>query len=393
MKTPGLACVALLLASRPGYTQQPPTATPAPALGQTPLVARQVPQRREMAALRLGDDERIVLDGRLDEAVWGRAAPASNFMQQDPDNGQPMTDETRVQIAFDDRFLYVAVSALDSNPPDISAGLGRRDETPPTDSVTLGFDARHDHQTAYNFSTNPSGWQGDFIFYDDTNRDNDYNAVWDVRSQITETGWTAEYRIPFSQLRYRPSQASTFGLAITRTIGRLNETSTWPLLAKSANGYVSSFGELTGLRLDRAPKRLEVVPYVVGQVKTQPGEPGNSLINTPDPDGSVGVDLKYALRPGLTLTTTVNPDFGQVEADPAVVNLSAFETFFAERRPFFVEGGGIFNFSVDCNDGDCSGLFYSRRIGRTPRGQPDVPDGGYSASPAQTTPASCSPSN
>jgi hypothetical protein len=148
---------------------------------------------------------------------------------------------------------------------------------------------------------------------------------------------------------------------------------------------VSSFGELTGLRLERAPKRLEVVPYMVADVKTQPGEPGNPLINTTDPDASLGVDLKYALRPGLTLTGTINPDFGQVEADPAVVNLSAFETFFSERRPFFVEGGGIFSFDIDCNDGNCSGLFYSRRIGRSPRGEPDVPDGGYSSAPAQTT--------
>ena len=147
-------------------------------------------------------------------------------------------------------------------------------------------------------------------------------------------------------------RASTFGLAIIRKIGRLNETATWPLLAKSANGYVSSFGELTGLQLDRAPKRLEVVPYLVGDVTTQPGEPGNPLINTTDPDGIARRRFEVCAAPGLTLTGTINPDFGQVEADPAVVNLSAFETFFSERRPFFVEGGGIFSFDVDCNDGE-----------------------------------------
>ena len=166
---------------------------------------------------------------------------------------------------------------------------------------------------------------------------------------------------------------------------RLNETTTWPLLAKSANGYVSSFGELTGLRLDRSPKRLEVVPYVVGEVSTQPVDLATRSRSAPIPTPSLGVDLKYAVKPGLTLTATVNPDFGQVEADPAVVNLSAFETFFAERRPFFVEGSGIFRFDVDCNDGQCSGLFYSRRIGRQPRGTADVPDGGYATAPEQTT--------
>jgi hypothetical protein len=149
--------------------------------------------------------------------------------------------------------------------------------------------------------------------------------------------------------------------------------------------YVSSFGELTGLQLNRSPKRLEMVPYVVGDVTTQPGEAGNPLRQTADPDASVGVDLKYALRPGLTLTATANPDFGQVEADPAVVNLSAFETFFSERRPFFVEGSGVFRFDLDCNDGNCSGLFYSRRIGRSPRGEANVPDGGFFDAPAQTT--------
>ena len=148
---------------------------------------------------------------------------------------------------------------------------------------------------------------------------------------------------------------------------------------------MSSFGELTGLRLDRSPKRLEIVPYVSGDVETKPVESGNPLSKRSDPDASVGVDLKYALRPGLTLTGTVNPDFGQVEADPAEVNLSAFETFFPERRPFFVEGSGVFRFDLDCNDGNCSGLFYSRRIGRTPRGEAEVPDGGYSSAPLQTT--------
>ena len=169
-------------------------------------------------------------------------------------------------------------------------------------------------------------------------------------------------------------------------IARLNETTTWPLLSKSANGYVSSFGELTGLHLDKSPKRLEVVPYVVGDVRrSRIGQRAIRLRRRPIPTDRWAWISSTRVKPGLTLTGTVNPDFGQVEADPAVVNLSAFETFFAERRPFFVEGSGIFRFDVDCNDGQCSGLFYSRRIGRQPRGTADVPDGGYSTAPAQTT--------
>src|SRR4029434_5313195 len=178
---------------------------------------------------------------------------------------------------------------------------------------------------------------------------------------------------------------NTFGFAVSRQIGRLNETSTWPLLPRSATGYVSSFGGLGGLCLCRSPQRLEVLPYAVANVARQ-RTGGNPLEKASDPGGAFGMDLKYALTPGLTLTTTINPDFGQVEADPAVVNLSAFETFFSERRPFFVEGSGMFRFDSECLDGPCQ-LFYSRRIGRAPQATGELPsgDGIYTHAPAQTT--------
>jgi len=158
------------------------------------------------------------------------------------------------------------------------------------------------------------------------------------------------------------------------------------ILSRAASGYVSSFGELGGLSMAASPKRLELVPYTVANLTRQRSD-GSPLVNASDPGGAVGLDMKYALTPGLTLTGTVNPDFGQVEADPAVVNLSAFETFFSERRPFFVEGSGTFNFGLDCNDGACTGLFYSRRIGRSPQGSDDLPsgDGIYTEAPSQST--------
>src|SRR5262245_27413392 len=327
----------------------------------------------------------IKVDGELNDAIWQTAPLIKEFQQREPKEGAAPTFETEARVAYDATALYIAVQAFDSDPSRIVGIRTRRDEGSPSDWISVLVDSFHDRRSAFEFDVNPAGVKQDSYWFNDTSNDQGWDAVWDVAVSRSDRGWHAEFRIPFSQLRYRPSETSTFGLAIIRKIGRLNETATWPLLSKSSNGYVSSFGELTGLRLASSPKRLEVVPYMVADVTTQPGEPGNPLINTTDPDASLGVDLKYALKPGLTLTTTVNPDFGQVEADPAVVNLSAFETFFAERRPFFVEGGGIFNFSVDCNDGDCSGLFYSRRIGRTPRGEPDVPDGGYSSAPAQTT--------
>jgi hypothetical protein len=350
-----------------------------------PSVDGAAPPTSRVVATPIPEATAVRVDGDLNDAVWQTVPAITGFRQREPNDGAAPTYETEARVAYDATALYIAVQAFDPEPKRIVGIRTRRDEGSPSDWVSVLVDSFHDRRSAFEFAVNPAGVKQDSYWFNDTNNDQGWDAVWDVAVSRGERGWRAEFRIPFSQLRYRPSDASTFGLAIVRKIGRLNETTTWPLLSKSANGYVSSFGELTGLRLDRSPKRLEIVPYVVADVKTQPAEPGNPLTKATDPNGSVGVDLKYALRPGLTLTGTVNPDFGQVEADPAVVNLSAFETFFSERRPFFVEGSGIFSFDVDCNDGSCSGLFYSRRIGRTPRGQADVPAGGYSSAPGQTT--------
>ncbi|OFW12129.1 MAG: hypothetical protein A3H96_03815 [Acidobacteria bacterium RIFCSPLOWO2_02_FULL_67_36] len=325
----------------------------------------------------------IRLDGDLNDDVWQRAPVINGFRQREPRDGAAPTFETEARVAYDDGALYIAVQAFD---PERVVGIRtRRDASSPSDWISVIVDSFHDRRSGFEFAVNPAGVKQDAYWFNDASNDQGWDAVWDVAVSRGDRGWRAEFRIPFSQLRYHPSNDATFGLAITRRVARLNETTTWPLLSKSANGYVSSFGELTGLRLDKSPKRLEVVPYVVGDVKTQPVEAGNPLAQAKDPTASVGVDLKYAVRPGLTFTGTVNPDFGQVEADPAVVNLSAFETFFSERRPFFVEGSGIFKFDVDCNDGACSGLFYSRRIGRSPRGEADVPGGGFASAPLQTT--------
>ena len=323
----------------------------------------------------------IRVDGDLNDTIWQTAPPITGFLQRDPREGAEATLQTEARVAYDATALYIAVQAFDPEPQRIVGIRTRRDEDSPSDWISVVVDSFHDRRSGYEFAVNPAGVKQDGYWYNDTNNDPGWDAVWDVAVSRGDRGWRAEFRIPFSQLRYQPSDAATFGLAIIRRVGRLNETSTWPLLAKSANGYVSSFGELTGLKLNQSPKRLEIVPYVVGDVKTQPVEGGNPLSKSTDPTGSVGVDLKYALKPGLTLTGTLNPDFGQVEADPAVVNLSAFETFFSERRPFFVEGSGIFQMDNDC----CGGLFYSRRIGRSPRGSANVPDGGYSTAPVQTT--------
>lgn len=325
------------------------------------------------------------LDGDLNDEVWQRATPASGFRQRDPNENADPAFQTEFRVAYDETAIYVAVEAFDDEPDQIVGLLTRRDISSPSDWLHVYIDSYRDRRTAYEFGVNPVGVKRDTYWYSDGQQDTSWDAVWDVAVATTSRGWRAEFRIPFSQLRFRTDGTGTLGFAVARKIGRLNETSTWPLVARSVTGWVSQFGDLTGVELTRPPKRLELVPYTVGQVRTHPDGSDNPLVSSPDPGATLGLDLKYALTPGLTLTGTVNPDFGQVEADPAVVNLSAFETFFAERRPFFVEGSGIFRFDIDCNDGSCSGLFYSRRIGRSPHGSVDAPDDGYSVAPAQTT--------
>jgi hypothetical protein len=206
-----------------------------------------------------------------------------------------------------------------------------------------------------------------------------------VAVRRADDGWSAEFRIPFSQLRFNPANGGTFGFAVLRAIAHENETSSWPHLRRSACGFVSSFGDLTGLAFPDSTKRLEMLPYSLAQMRTAPVAAGNPLASSPSGTAAFGLDLKYRVGGGLTLVAAANPDFGQVEADPAVVNLGAFETFFAERRPFFVEGSGNFSFDVDCNDGQCTGLFYSRRVGHAPQRFASAPPGGFAAQPAQTT--------
>src|SRR5713226_5272912 len=309
-------------------------------------------------AIAITPNNSVRVNGELTEEVWQSARPADAFVQREPQEGGQPSQRTEFRVAYDASTLFVRVHAFDTEPNRIASYLTRRDADSPSDWIRILIDSYHDKRTAFEFAVNPDGVKQDRYWYNDTNSDDSWDAVWDVKVARDATGWSAEFRIPFSQLRFTPSESLTFGLAVSRSIGRLNETSTWPLLARSATGYVSSFGELGGIAMRGSLKRLELVPYTVANL-TRQRTGGNPLLSSSSPAGAIGLDLKYALTPGLTFTSTINPDFGQVEADPAVVNLSAFETFFSERRPFFVEGSGIFQF-----DG---GLFYSRRIGRAPQ--------------------------
>ncbi len=326
----------------------------------------------------------IVIDGHFDEPIWAQVPTIGEFLQREPAEGAAPTERTEARVAFDDAALYVAIRAFDREPARITGMLTRRDERSPSDWLKVAIDSYYDRRTAYEFGVNPAGVKTDRYYFNDGANDDSWDAVWDVQVSRDAEGWNAEFRIPFSQLRFARG-GGPVGVAIIRDLPRANETATWPLIARSVNGFVSQFGTVNGLQRSASPKRLELMPYTVGELVRATKDADNPLSRASNPGANVGVDLKYAVTPALTLTATLNPDFGQVEADPAAVNLDAFELFFAERRPFFVEGSGIFRFNMDCNDGDCTGLLYSRRIGRSPQGSADEADGEYSEAPVSAT--------
>jgi hypothetical protein len=327
----------------------------------------------------------VVLDGKHNEEFWQQAPAIVDFVQREPAEGQAPTLRTEARVAYDQSALYVAVRAVDTDADKIVGILTRRDQRSPSDWIRIVVDSYFDRRSAYEFGVNPVGVKTDRYYFNDGQSDDSWDAVWDVEVERDRDGWRAEFRIPFSQLRFNNTSGGPVGFSIIREVGRLAETSTWPLLSRNANGFVSQFGELRGLKMSGAPKRFELMPYTLGKVDTRQVDGSDPLAHSPDPGGAFGLDMKYAVTPGLTLTATANPDFGQVEADPAVVNLDAFETFFPERRPFFVEGSGTFRFNMDCNDGNCTGLFYSRRIGRAPQGSATVNAGEYSRKPESAT--------
>jgi hypothetical protein len=326
----------------------------------------------------------MTIDGKLSEPIWEQTPAINEFVQREPAEGAAPNQRTEARVVFDENALFVAVRAHDAEAGKIVGILTRRDQRSPSDWIRIVIDSFYDRRSAYEFGVNPVGVKTDRYYFNDGNSDDSWDAVWDVEVTRDGEGWTAEFRIPFSQLRFNNTTGGPVGFAVLREIGRLAETSTWPLLSRNATGFVSQFAEVRGLRMAGAPKKLELLPYTLGSFSTRPASE-NPLVDTHDPDGSIGLDMKYALRPGLTLTAAVNPDFGQVEADPAVVNLDAFEIFFQERRPFFVEGSGNFQFNVDCSDGNCTGLFYSRRIGRAPQGSADTVETEYSTAPPAAT--------
>ena len=328
--------------------------------GPAPTVSRSVASTVARAIRATASPE---IDGLDRDAIWREAPAVTGFRQFDPvEDGDP-TFRTEARFAYDERNFYILVRAFDPSPDSIMALLSRRDERTQSDYIRVVIDSYHDRRTGYQFMVNPAGVKRDLYLYNDTNEDISWDAVWHVKTTIDSLGWVAEFRIPLSQLRFPQRDEHTFGIAVHREVGRLNERSSWPVWRRTQAGLASQLGEVQGITGISSPRRLEFMPYSVQSNASvaRSGDWGRTQ------RGSIGADVKYGLSSNLTLDLAVNPDFGQVEADPSVLNLSAFEQFFEERRPFFLEGTGILRFDQDCNDGQCSGLFYSRRIGRAPQ--------------------------
>ena len=313
-----------------------------------------------------------VLDGRTDDAAWESAQIIDQFLEYEPNEGKESRFRTEARVTYDDRHLYVMARMFDPAPDSIISLLARRDVRTASEQVKLVIDSYNDDKTGFTFIVNPAGVKRDIYVFNDNNEDASWDAVWDVATRIDSLGWVAEFRIPFSQIRFAPGQSQTFGLLISRDVARTGQRISWPLLSRKVNGYVSQAGILSGIGALPTPRRLEIAPYAVVKNSTRDfgadRAVGRARYDHPS-HATVGADLKYGLSSNLTLDATINPDFGQVEADPAQLNLTAFETFFEERRPFFLEGAGIFSFNTNCGDIDsgCTGLFYSRRIGRSPQ--------------------------
>jgi Domain of unknown function (DUF5916)/Carbohydrate family 9 binding domain-like len=306
-----------------------------------------------------------VIDGRDDDPVWRDAPPITAFTQWQPTEGKEPRFRTEAKVAYDAANLFVFVRAFDPHPDSIIRLLERRDTFTPSDMIWLFIDSYHDRRTGYEFGVNAAGVKIDQAIYNDGNEDSAWDAVWDVATRIDSLGWTAEFRIPLSQMRYGTDRTHTFGFTIDRDIYRYAERVSWPAFSQSKPGMASQLGTLEGLTDLEPPRRTEAMPYVV--TKNASHIDNNRF--TDRSNVTLGGDLKYRVASNVTLDATINPDFGQVEADPAVLNLSAYESFFDERRPFFVAGRGLFRFDVNCNNVNCSseGLYYSRRIGRTPQ--------------------------
>lgn len=334
------------------------------------------PSSKSATAVRItGQAPRI--DGRLDDAVWSSAPVISDFAQQRPNEGAAPSERTEIVMLYDDAALYVGARLLRQDPRRIARAMSRRDASGNAERFAVVLDTYMDRRTAFAFMVYASGVKSDVYLSRDSDHDglsNQYNPVWDVRTTVDSAGWTAELRIPFSQLRFTAADEQEWGLEFQRVMPDKNEDDRWIVVPLREAGFVSRFGTLRGIKGIQPKRPVELVPYAAADATHRGNVDSRNPFNDPFA-GRVGMDAKLGIGSNLTLDLAVNPDFGQVEADPAEVNLSAFETFFDERRPFFTEGNELIR-------GQGPGYYYSRRIGGAPHG---VAEGDFVDAPRSST--------
>ncbi len=385
-RRPLVASIALVIFSALPLTAQEGEVIPVSPVTADADLSHEATAPRATAVRAVGT---ISIDGRIDEADWANAPIIREFTQTDPLEGQPVSQRTEVRLLFDEDALYVAAVLYDTG--EVTSRLARRDELSETDVFSITLDSYHDHQTAFLFAVNPAGVRRDLQISTGGN-DASWDPVWDAATQRTPEGWTAEMRIPFSQLRFTQAARQVWGIQLERTIHRNQESAQFAFTPKLERGGVQRFGHLDGIENVRRGRRFELLPYITTRAEYLPtpapvGDLTNPYRSGSDYFANAGLDVKIGLGSNLTLDGTVNPDFGQVEVDPAVINLTAFETRFEERRPFFVEGAEIFRFGQGGPTGSTgrpAEVLYSRRIGRTPQGS--APSGAaFSDVPSATT--------
>ncbi|MDD8027314.1 MAG: DUF5916 domain-containing protein [Acidobacteriota bacterium] len=380
----GFALTLTIPATAVGLLRTAPEASAAPQV-KVPSVDT---LRKSYTAARV-ESAPPTIDGRLDDPAWGKAAWESGFVQSEPYEGREPSERTAFKILYDQKSVYVAVRAFDSQAGSIERRLARRDEAD-GDTIDIGIDSLFDRLTAFVFTVNATGVKSDQLLTNDgysssEEDDMSWDPIWDAAASVDAEGWSAELRIPLSQLRFGNKPEQVWGLQVRRTLFRKNESSDWQPIPRNASGLVHLFGDLRGLTGLVPPHQVEIMPYAVGRLQSFRAVPGNPYADGGSADAAGGIDGKLGVTGDLTLNFTINPDFGQVEADPSVVNLTAFETFYEEKRPFFVEGRNIINFQLMGGDGDFSqdNMFYSRRIGRSPQYTPSTD--GFLDMPEATT--------
>ncbi len=342
-------------------------------------------------------DSGIKIDGYLNESAWQNSTGISEFVQKNPNEGSPPTEKTIVYMTYDDEAIYVAARMFDSNPDSIIARLGRRDDWMTSDVFGFYVDPYYDRRSGFYFAINAAGTLYDGVCYNDDWDDDSWDGVWEGKARIEQDGWVAEFKVPFSQLRFKKKDHYVWGVNFRRDIARKNEEDFLVFTPKNGSGFVSRFYDLVGIENIEPPRNLEILPYFRNKAAFTHSEAGDPFNDGSTYSPAVGGDVKVGLSSNVTLDLTVNPDFGQVEVDPAVVNLSDVETFFSEKRPFFIEGSSIFDFGYGGSNSNWGfnwgnpNFFYSRRIGRAPRANlpdhdfADVPDGTTIISAAKIT--------